>query len=201
MTPAHPDEELLEAALERLAAAKTLDITDDESADAAREILVQVQKLRTKAETARKKGKQPWLAGGREVDAHFKPVLDALDKAKGKAKAAMNAYLMKVRTAQREAARREEAQAAETVSLRKAAGAESMSDDGHLTPQLRPEELEAPETPAFSTTRIPTLVLGDESKIPAEFWYIDKTAVRRALAEGRKVGEARIEYIEQIAAR
>ncbi len=199
MTPATPSAAMLAAAISAAEAAGSVTITDDASAEQAQKRLDELQRHRTAAEQARKDGKSPWLAGGREVDANFKPVTDALDRAKDRLKGKMSAYLTKVRTAQREAALAAERQAAEEVRLKKAAGAESMSEEGHMTPRLHPQD-RAPETPQFSTTRIPTLVIYDESAVPDRFKTIDRAKVMAAINAGEHVPGARKAMREQIRA-
>ena len=199
MTPATPTAAMLAAAISAAEAAGSVTITDDASAEQAQKRLDELQRHRAAAERARKDGKSPWLAGGREVDANFKPVTDALDRAKAQLKGKMSAYLTKVRTAQREAALAAERHAAEEVRLKKAAGAESMSEEGHMTPRLRPQD-QAPETPQFSTTRIPTLVIYDESAVPDRFKTIDRAKVMAAINAGEHVPGVRKEMREQIRA-
>lgn len=199
---AHPKEEAMEKALKLAATARTVAIDNADQAEVAKTALGCIQSTLRAAQNERKAAKQPWLDGGRAVDDNFKPLISALEKAKNAVKSAMNAYLMKVRTAQREAERQAAEQAAESVSLRKAAGAESMSDEGHMTPRLRPRDIDAvPEDPAFSVARTKVLVVYDPEAIPDEFWVIDRVALRKAVvAEGRVVPGARAEYSEQLRA-
>jgi hypothetical protein len=199
---AHPEEEALKKALELAATARTVAIDNADQAEAAKTVLGRIQSALRAAQKDRKAAKQPWLDGGRFVDDNFKPLISALEKAKNAVKSAMNAYLMQVRTAQREAERQAAEQAAESVSLRKAAGAESMSDEGHMTPRLRPQDInDVPEDPAFSMARTKVLVIYDPEAIPDEFRVIDRVALRKAVVtEGRVVPGARAEYSEQLRA-
>lgn len=113
---------------ELLACTKELDIQSEEDADTARELLVALKKIHTKIEATRKTQKDPHWKKCKAVDSEFKPSLDALDKASSDVKRRMAQWQQRVKAEQLKAARAAEAAAEAAMPLKKAAGAESMSD-------------------------------------------------------------------------
>lgn len=103
-------------------------VEDDETAGKVGDFIKQVNAARKSLEDARKADKQPYLDGGKAVDALFKPHVEGLDGVKAQAQQLLTAYQRRVAEAERQR-REEEARRAREEAERKAAEAQTAADD------------------------------------------------------------------------
>lgn len=114
---------------ELLAAAARVPATIDSAALAANltDFIKQIGAAVSKADATRKAEKEPFLEGGRQVDAFFKGVTDPLDRAKKAMTDRLTAWQRKVADEERRA-REEAARKAAEEAEKKAAAAKTESD-------------------------------------------------------------------------
>lgn len=100
-------------------AAVAAEPNDDASLGVVSDLTKEVGTLLKRAETARTTEKEPFLAGGREVDAFFKPISERASKIKTALEKGATAYLRRKADEER-AARQEEERRAREEAARKA---------------------------------------------------------------------------------
>lgn len=186
-----PNEVLL-AATWRLDEANALAIATTEDLATASDLFNEARGVRDAYERTRVAEKEPYLEGGRQVDARWKPILSTLD-------AAADAIAKKIGAFKREAERRAQEEQArlraeqEKERLRLEKQAERAEAKG--LPDTAGALIRAAETmqPAIVQSAMPNRVGGlslaenwtfeieDESKLPREYMMPDVTAIRRTV--------------------
>ncbi|MCQ8781667.1 hypothetical protein [Mangrovibrevibacter kandeliae] len=98
------------------------DPADEDSASRVSDIGTKLSELERQADQMRVAEKQPFLDGGREIDAKFKPLTNMAEDGKRKAKRAVTPYLQKKTAEEQERLRQEDAQRQQERRLDDAAG-------------------------------------------------------------------------------
>ena len=121
----------LVAALERVP-----DKIDDDTATRAADFIKQLTACRKDADSRRVGAKEPYLAGGRAVDGFFRPVMDALEKAKKAVEQRLTTYQREKAAEERKRREEEERQAREEAERAERAAAEAEAVAWHSEANL-----------------------------------------------------------------
>jgi hypothetical protein len=200
--------ELVQAMREVATAYPTID--DDEALGIAAENMRMAQALRKSSEDTRKAEKDPFLVGGRTVDAWFASFLQPLTDACDPVQKAMNAYGQRKLEAQRAAAEAERKRAAEEAQRQAERAAQRMTDEALTTAAEAAKEADRAEARALARPAALTRTRGDygavasvrsswgwevvdEAAIPREFFTLDPDKVKLAAKDrdpsGKPVAE------------
>lgn len=116
-------------------------LQNDEQADKAANFSILIGEIEKEAVAAHKREKEPWLTGGRKVDAAWKPVIDAADAAKRAVKIGIiTPYLREKQKQADEAARLPRAQSARRAREAAEAGA---PEPEAPAPEIQPAKVKA----------------------------------------------------------
>ena len=110
----------------------------DESAGRLNDCIAEIRNLMKKAEADRKAIKEPFLQGGKRVDADFKPISERGKDLADRGKKAATEYMMEQQRIANEARRKAEAEAAERARI-----AAQLADDALVGDMVQQEAIEA----------------------------------------------------------
>lgn len=180
------------------------EITSDEEQARAADVVAQI-KAHIKITGQRKKTeKQPWIDGGKAIEAFFDALENRLSKV-SEIQELQTAYALEVEHRNREAARRAAEEAQRAADELMEAAAKTMSDtDLTLAEQAATEAAHAQELAdgraadlsrvrsdygvVSSLRRKLVIKVTDKAKVPLEYLIVDETALRQAFNEAKKSG-------------
>mgnify|MGYP000695831413 CR=1 FL=1 len=159
------------------------EINDGDTAAKMTDFIKRMNRFVTRVDGTRKEVKQPFLDGGREVDAFFNGISDRLSPPIKSAKQVLGAYNAELQRQERERAERERlAREAEAEAARKEAEA-AMNDPGIDTAEAQEEMARAEamkkeaEKVREETVRTKGAIAGSSTKIVLTVQSIDPTKV------------------------
>lgn len=164
-------------------------ITDQQSLDAVRAVMVAASRLAGQVDAQRANAKRPWAEVGKAIDEAAKPIVGRLTMVKNEAKSQIEAFVLEQDRIKAEAAR------AQAIAQAAAAAALQQGNAPQLQVTVLPTPISAP-TQQHRVVRITDIAL-----IPKDYFDLNTNRVRQALLEGKVVPGAELVEEHRVVAR
>jgi hypothetical protein len=158
------------------------EVTDDDTAAKATDLVKMIQALLKKTEDQRTDAKKPFLDAGKKIDGIYNPIKTVAESAKRAVEAKLSAYVKQKRDAEEAERRRLAEEARKTAEAaqqaQSAAAAQELADKAaHLATQAAAPASSTPIRSdlgaAASTRKVLRHEIVDQALLPAEYWMPD----------------------------